>query len=253
MTRAETLPGAGLSPRRLGWLDAARGLALLAMAAYHFVWDLAMFGLVSPATPFLPGWVALARATATTFLILVGIGLVLGHGHGVRWRPFLRRLALIIGAAAAITLGTWFATPDAFIFFGILHMIAVGSLVGLVLVGLPGWVAFATAVVVLMIGASVSSPFFDAPIFWWTGLGTVPIRSNDLVPFFPAFAAVAFGIGVAKTLPLDRPFASLVGPVQTQVSKPLALAGRHSLLVYIAHQPVLIALIWLYTRLVASG
>ena len=246
--------GGGLSPRaRFAWLDIARGLALVAMAVYHFVWDLALFGLVEPWTPFEPHWVLLARATAGSFLFLVGIGLVLGHARGIRWRPFLRRLALIAGAAMLITIGTWIATPDAFIFFGILHMIAVGSVVGLLLVRAPPWVSWAAALAVLLIGMRVALPFFDEPVWWWSGLGTQPIRSNDLVPFFPAFAAVAFGIAFAKTVPLDRiRFNRFARPSLTPLERVLTFAGRHSLWVYLLHQPVLIGALWLYLRVVSN-
>ena len=40
--------------RRIVAIDVARGVALIGMAAYHFTWDLANFGLVAPETPFAP-------------------------------------------------------------------------------------------------------------------------------------------------------------------------------------------------------
>lgn len=250
MTVVGGASGAGLSPRgRFQWLDVARGIALAAMALYHFIWDLALFGLVDPYTPFEFGWVALARLTATAFLLLVGVGLYLGHGRGIRWRPFWRRLSLIAGAAAVITVGTWIAMPDAFIFFGILHMIAVGSLAGLLLVRHAAWVSFAVATIVVLIATTVAHPIFDAPMFWWTGLGTRPIQSNDLVPFFPSFAAVATGIGIAKIARLsERSGDWWTREQHDPISRSLAFAGRHSLAVYLAHQPILIGLVWLYVR-----
>ena len=256
--------GAGLSAHgRLGWLDVARGAALLAMAIYHFTFDLAMFGLIDPATPVTTPWREFARAIAGTFLALVGVGLVIGHGRGVRWRPFWRRFALIAGAAGLITAGTLVAArvtglPDLLIHFGILHMIAAGSLAGLALVRAPWWLALLVAALVLAVGLwwtspSWTSPLLDRPALWWLGLSAWRPPSVDFVPFFPAFAAVALGIAAAKLAGLDAargPIHEAERPALARVparapSRALAWAGRHSLLVYLAHQPILIGLLWL--------
>ena len=233
-----------VSRPRYAWLDLARGYALVAMAIYHFVWDLSLFGLVDPETPFEWQWKLLARATAGSFLFLAGIGLVITHRRGVRWGPFLRRLAMILLAAGVITAATRLATPNAYIFFGILHMIAVGSVAGLVLLPFHWSVAIGVGALAAWAGLAVSDPIFDQPALWWTGLGTQRIISNDFVPFFPAFAAVAAGISVGKYFELgtgsDTAWASLDGPLDRW----LRLAGRHSLLVYLLHQPVLIGLLY---------
>lgn len=69
-----------------------------------------------------PLWVVFARAIAGSFLALVGVSFYLAHGQGIRWRGFLRRLSMI---AAAITMLSYFFDPEAMIWFGILHCIAV--------------------------------------------------------------------------------------------------------------------------------
>src|SRR5690606_34830203 len=132
--------GEGAAPRRLPripLIDQLRALALVAMAVYHFTWDLGFFGYIEPDTATTGGWKIFARLIAGSFLFLVGFSLVLGHVQGFRARPFLFRLGKIGLAAAAITLATWFAFPETFIFFGILHAIAAASLVGLFFLRLP--------------------------------------------------------------------------------------------------------------------
>lgn len=240
--------GAGLSARgRYGWLDLARGIALIAMAVYHFVWDLSLFGLVRPETPFEPHWRYLARATAGSFLFLSGISLAIAHSGGIRWMPYLRRLAMILGAAGVITALTLYATPEQFIFFGILHMIAVGSVAGLVLVRLPWWLTVMVAIAVAWLGLFYQSALFDRPSLWWTGLGTFSVPSSDLVPFFPSFTAVALGIAAAKLFDL-RGGSTLSGS-SGRASRALRWAGRHSLFVYLVHQPILIGLLYAYVWL----
>jgi hypothetical protein len=115
---------------RIAGLDVARGLALIAMATYHFCWDLELFGFLAPGT--VNGGILklYARSIATSFLFLVGFSLVLATTNGIRWHAYFRRLAMIVGAAAIISVATWFATPNEWIFFGILHSIALFSIVG---------------------------------------------------------------------------------------------------------------------------
>ena len=122
---------------RIWVLDVARTAALLAMASYHFTYDLQMFGLVPPGTAVSGFFYGYARAIAGTFLFLAGLGLWLAHGRGIRWGAFLRRWAKIVAAAALVSVATWFALPGWFVFFGILHCIAVSSLLGLGFLRLP--------------------------------------------------------------------------------------------------------------------
>ena len=97
---------------RIDAIDIARGAALVAMAIYHFAWDLEFFGYAPPAMTAVGGWKLFARCIASSFLFLVGVSLFLGHGKGIRWAGFLRRLAMVAGAALAISIVTYIAMPE---------------------------------------------------------------------------------------------------------------------------------------------
>ena len=241
--------GAGIAAGRLVALDLARSAALLAMAVFHFVFDLELFGFAAPGTTMLPGWRWLAFLTAGSFLFLVGMGLVLGHGQGIRWPGFSRRLFKVTGAAALITLATWIAMPEVFIFFGILHCIAAASLLGLVFLRLPVPVLLVLGGVVLWLPNAMRFAAFDAPWFWWTGLQAVGVRSVDYVPIFPWFAPVLFGIATARLMQRAGLWDRLAGWRAGPLARALAVPGRHSLAVYLVHQPVLISLVWLAAQL----
>ena len=129
-----TLPA---TRQRIPALDALRGAALVGMFAFHLTWDLGFFRLIPEDFPYSAGVMGFGHVVAITFLALAGASLVLATRDGVDWRAFGRRLAMIAGAAAAITLGTLYLFPDAFIFFGILHCIAVSSLLALAVLRAP--------------------------------------------------------------------------------------------------------------------
>ncbi|MBX3574821.1 MAG: DUF1624 domain-containing protein [Mesorhizobium sp.] len=237
------------SPRsRIEWIDLARGVALVAMAVYHFTWDLEFFGYAEPGMTAVGGWKLFARCIASSFLVLVGISLFLAHGRGIRWQGFRRRFAMIVAAALAITLVTYFATPDFFIFFGILHQIAFASVAGLLFLRLPAPVTLLAAALVIALPNVFSSSIFDGPWGWWTGLAETRPRSSDFVPVFPWFGAVLVGISLAKLASAAGLVERLVAVSPGEWSRPLRFIGRHSLAFYLIHQPVLIASIWLFSQ-----
>ncbi len=232
-------------PGRVAELDAARSLALVAMAVFHFVFDLELFGYVAPGTTAMTGWRWLALLTAGSFLGLAGVSLWLAHGGGIAWRGFLKRLLMVGGAAALISLVTVFAVPDAFIFFGILHSIALCSVLGLLALRLPDWAVAGLALAVFWIAQGPGHQLFNTPVLWWTGLQTVPLRSVDYVPIFPWFGPFLIGLALAKAGDRFGLWQRLAARNAPTWLRRFGFAGRHSLIVYLLHQPVLIALIWL--------
>ncbi|OAP34405.1 hypothetical protein AU381_23990 [Sinorhizobium glycinis] len=241
---------------RIDLLDALRGLALVAMAIYHFTWDLEFFGYVAAGTAGTGGWRLFARLIASSFLFLAGYSLVLGHSPKFRARPFLLRFARIAGAAALISIATWFAFPQSFIFFGILHAIAAASLVGVLFLRLPAPVSFLAAAAAFAAPLYLRSAFFDTPALWWVGLSENIPRSNDYVPMLPWLAPFLLGLGTAKLLhPMlaarwrsaqrDEGFRKLW-------IRPLAFGGRHSLAIYLLHQPLLIGFVYAFSLVVPA-
>lgn len=237
---------------RLEAIDLARGGALAAMAIYHFAWDLEFFGYAPPGLTAETGWKLFARSIATSFLFLVGVSLFLAHGRGLRLKSFLRRLVMVVAAAAGISLVTWFVVPGGFIFFGILHQIAVASVLGLCFLRLPAWLTIAVAIIVAALPHFARHISFDHPALWWIGLSTVNPPSNDYVPLFPWFAAVLAGIALGKTAGSTGLFVRLSAHAMPGWTRPLQFAGRHSLAVYLLHQPLLISGLWLFSQ-VAPG
>src|SRR6478735_2591883 len=181
-------------------IDVARGIAIAAMIVYHFSWDLSFLQLIATNILQIPAWRWFARGIAGSFLLLAGFGLALAHARGFRRAPFLRRLMKVGGAALAVTFATYFAFPESYIFFGILHCIAVSSVLALPFLRLhPGLTL--TAAAFFLIGPWLfTSPALDAPWLDWLGLGATDPVTNDYVPIFPWFGLVLIGVAGGKWL-----------------------------------------------------
>ncbi len=248
---APSSPSTGSSTLRLHGLDLARGLALLAMVSYHLSWDLSWFGIVDWPVNEDGGWQTYARLIAGTFLFLAGISLTLAHASGIRWRAFWRREAVILMAAAAVSAGTWYALEANMVRFGILHCIAAASLLSLPFVRLPAFASVAAALLVFSLPFWAAGPAFDGPLWLWTGLGDPGFSSVDWVPLVPWAGATLLGVAAGHMLrrPGLREQASRWQP-RSAFGHLLCRGGRHSLAVYLIHQPVLFGSLWLVA---ASG
>ena len=235
--------------RRIPAVDLARSAALLGMVVFHFAFDLELFGHLAPGTTRMAPWALFARLVAGSFLFLAGVSLVLAHGDGIRWRSFLRRFAMIAGAAFVITVATRVAIPHAFIYFGILHSIAAASLLGLAFLRAPVWLILAAAALAAALPEVARASLFDTRWLAWTGLAASSPPSFDFVPVLPWVSACLAGIAAARTGQAIGLWDRLRDPAPAPLLRYLSWPGRHSLVIYLVHQPVLIGLLWLAARL----
>jgi len=247
------------SVTRYPQLDLARGAAVVAMVIYHFSWDLRFFGFITADVEDGLGWRTFARAIAGSFLFIVGVSLVLSTRRGLHVSRYLRRLGIIAACAVAITAVTWYVFPDTFIFFGILHNIAVASVLGLLFLRVPIPIVAAAAVLCFIAPSVLAGPAFDSPALVWLGLSSAFPRTNDFVPLFPWFGVVLSGIAGSRIW-LKRgwsgggrpPFPSGESGAATWAGRarnPLLWAGRHSLPIYLVHQPLLFGAVFLAAQI----
>jgi uncharacterized membrane protein len=136
---------------------------------------------------------------------------------------------------------SYLADPEGVILFGILHCIAVSSVIGLAFLRAPVALAIAAAIACLAAPAFLASPAFNGLGWLWLGLASEVRPSNDYNPLLPWFGMVLAGIAAARIIPRDKWPA---WQPQDIVTRMLALIGRHSLLFYLLHQPVLLGILW---------
>jgi uncharacterized membrane protein len=217
------------------------------MILYHFSYDLAFFAGLFEVSFFRSGLALnIARLGGATFIFLAGLSLTLSYRRAVKtrlagwglFRKYLGRGLWIISFGLLITFLTWIFLPESMIVFGILHLIGISIILAypFLTLKLPN--------VVLGLGCVIIGLYlrgFDAEHSYLAWLGVKPdFFMLDYWPLFPWFGVMLLGIYAGNTLYGERgrtvpsPAPNLPGV------RPLTFLGRHSLPVYLLHQPILI-------------
>ncbi len=233
--------------------DLIRGLAIIGVVIYHFAFDLRLLEFIQIDVTQNIYWVAFARILAGSFLALTGISLVLAHVNYMKWDAFFRRFFIIAGAALIISIVTYYSYPDMFVYFGILHAIALFSLLALPFLRLPLLIVFISALLVLILPFIFDNEIFNQKELSWIGFWQVPPFTADLVPIFPAFSATLVGVFLARILikmnMLERLSNVLPKGVWVNILKQ---ASKWSLVIYLVHQPILLGILYPIAALVKS-
>lgn len=247
MTTKHVIRFSGVKPipatDRLLLIDIGKTIALAGMVIFHFVRDLEFFGLIPEGTTLSGAGALSARLIAGAFIFLSGVSLVLAHRTVFRKKAWAKRTGTILAAALLISVVSYIAVPDRYIYFGILHAIAVFVLLGPLVLRLPAVALFALAMAALAIQWLFGRGAVDVAALAWTGLSATVPASFDFIPFFPWVAVFLVGMGAARAVPR----AALAWVPPTVFWSALAQPGRHSLMIYLLHQPLLLALIWVAT------
>ena len=231
---------------RLVGIDALRGFAIVLMVIYHFCFDLSYFGLADFDFYNDRFWINFRILILSLFLGLVGVSLVLANQPRLNVRRYLRRLSLLLASAGLVSLATWWMFGDRWVFFGVLHFIVVASLLGVLFVR-AGWLNLFTGIGIILFAGQYQSAWFDTPGRRWIGLMTHKPLTEDYVPLLPWFGVVLLGIFAGPYI--MRWLQSHLQGIGGVAAIPwLAFAGRHSLLIYLLHQPLLIGALSLYVH-----
>jgi uncharacterized membrane protein len=229
-------------------IDVLRGIAVVAMVLYHFSYDLAYLVSLFDVGFFRSGvGKDMGRMIGGTFIFLAGLSLTLSYSRAVASQPpggmlfwkYLGRGLRIFSYGLVITLFTWIFLPNEMIVFGILHLIGASIILTYPFLRLK-LANVALGLVCIAIGVYLHDFSVAHPWFAWLG-----IRPNsfmlDYWPLFPWFGVMLLGVFAGNALYGDASKLAARAAPQPPSSRPLAFLGRHSLLVYFVHQPVLIA------------
>ena len=235
-----------------------RGFAIVLMVFYHFVWDLNFFGLYQ-GNVLGTAWQTFARSIATTFLFVVGVSLTLSYnsyrqkkGQPPPFSKYLWRGGIVFGFGLFITVATYFFIGRrGFVIFGILHLIGTAIILGYPFLRLSRWVSLVAGLAGIALGSYFSGLLVDYPWLIWLGIKQHGIFMVDYYPLLPWFAISLLGIFAGYSL-YPNSIRAIELPNLSEVNwvRGLSFLGRHSLLIYLVHQPILIGLVFVATSLI---
>jgi uncharacterized membrane protein len=232
-------PAAAPSRLRLPQIDALRGGAVVAMIFYHFGFDLNYIHWLQQDLIHDLRWMTARAMILGSFLLAVGMSQALAERQRADLKQRWLRIGKIAGAALLVTLGSRLMFPESAIYFGTLHAIAAISMLLLLLPCRP-WVAIPLGVGALVLGNVYANELFNRPALAWLGLMTYKPYTEDYVPLLPWFGVSLIGYGAMQALLREG-----IVTASSARSMPGALvwAGRHSLAIYLLHQPVLLGIL----------
>ena len=229
-------------------LDAARGIALILMILYHILFSLYFFQ-TGVATWFDP-YTMSGAPIAFLFVVIAGISLVLSTGrekNPVRAakKLFFRGL-YILCFAAVVTIVTWLVYPEEVVVFGILHMIGISTIISIpfVVMKVKPYVPLAFGIICIVLSPIVSllrGPAFLIPFgITYNGFATL-----DYEPLVPWFGVVLLGVALGSVIYKDGVRHGLLTRLgeMPRCFGPLCFIGRHTLIIYLVHVPVIIGVL----------
>ena len=240
-------------------LDELRGLDLISMMLYHGMWDVVfLFGVTQKWYTGRPGFVW-QQSICWVFILLSGFCLPLGH------HPF-RRGAVVFGAGALVTAVTLLFLPEDVVWFGVLTLLGSSMLLTAALDPLlrrvPPAVGVAVSALLFWGTYPTMNGFWNLPggrlalpqalyASWPTAyLGFMPksFFSTDYFPLLPWLFLFWAGYFLHHLVGRRR-----LAPLRRSVCPPLGWMGRHSLVLYLLHQPVILGVLTAAFRLVRAG
>ena len=241
---------------RLDRIDLLRAAAMLWMTAYHFCFDLNFFRLIREDFYRDPFWTWQRTAIVSLFLFTAGLSQAVALHQGQTWARFWRRWLQVAGAALLVTAGSLLVFPTSFIYFGVLHGIALMLIVVRLTAGWGAWLWLLGALAVglkfaapAVVQAAPALEVLNGPWLNWLGLISRKPETEDYVPLLPWLGVMWWGVAAGRWALRERPqWLGRDAPARGG-RRALVLLGRWSLSYYLLHQPVLMGLIWLGIQL----
>jgi uncharacterized membrane protein len=237
------------SVKRFWEVDLLRGVAVTMMIVFHILYDLNHFDIYKISL-YSGYFLIYVYVGASIFIGLVGLSLSLSYSrikNKLSKKELLlkypQRGLMIFGLGLLITLATWLYLGEGFVVFGALHCIGISIILAYPFLQLR-YLNLVIGAILIIIGIILKSIVFDFPWLVWLGFRPSQFYTVDYFPLLPWFGVVLIGIFVGNSLysNYSRQF-PLKDLSQTCVMRFVGLLGRHSLIIYLVHQPILLVLI----------
>ena len=233
---------------RIWELDALRGVCILGMVIVHLIYDLVeLCCIVHWRYP--PGFLFLQHWGGTVFFVISGICVT-------RSRRCLRRGLLVLGCGmlcTAVTAGMYlfgFVDRSILIYFGVLHCLGCCMLLWPAVQKLPTFTLFFICLAVIAIGlyfrtVTPASTLLFMPL----GILAPGFISSDFFPLLPYWGFFLLGSILGRFLYSQGTTRFPQIQADRQPFSAACFLGRHSLLIYLLHQPVLFCTVWVFSSI----
>ncbi len=239
---------------RYQWVDALRGLAMVWMTVFHLCFDLANAGLLQANFYQDPRWTLQRTCILSLFLLCAGAGQAIALAQAQSWRRFGKRWLQIAGCALLVSASSYLMFARSFIYFGVLHGMAVMLLVTRFAGSRGPWLwLLGGALIALQWLApwAINAGWWDRALndmsLNWLGLISIRPITEDYVPLVPWLGVMLGGMAAMQWV-LNRHAAHPLHQANIPSLRPLAFLGRWSLSYYMLHQPVMLGALWLWQR-----
>jgi len=215
-------------------VDFIRGVALILMVGFHLSFDLNYFHYIDINIRHGLDWRYFRYLILSLFIATVGISLVLANQRGIDYKKVSLRTAKLLIASVIISIASYVMNPNMWIYFGVIHFIFIGSLLGLVFIRHAYVSLFIALSVILLYNLELINmhwlfQYLKVPL-------NLPTYTEDLVQFVPWFALILIGIFIGTKRWFD------FGLQESRVVNPIVFLGRNALIIYLVHQPILFGL-----------
>lgn len=222
--------------QRIWELDALRGICICGMIIIHLLFDLSYFGGIGLE---LPAWLVFLREYGHVLFVLIsGICATLAS------RSF-QRGAVVFACGLLVTYVTMFmdqilGITDIRIWFGILHMLGVCMMLYPLFKRLPFWALGLLGAAFVALGFWFDTLYVSVDFLFPIGLRSGSIfTGSDYFPIFPGLGWFLIGAFLGKTVYRAKTSRLPNVRLELPVLRFFRFCGRHSLELYLLHQPIL--------------
>ncbi len=238
---------------RYGLVDTLRGIALVSMIIYHTVWD--MVYIFNEQWP----WYSSVYAHIWQRSICISFILISGFCSAMSSSRIKRGITVLLGGVLVSVVTNVFM-PDEPIYFGVLVLIGSCMLISVPLDKLISNVNSYAGIIVslalfLLLGNMdkgyilsfiLPRSLYKGPVMSYIGFGEMRYKGADYFPLIPwifIFLAGCFLFRIIR----DR---DMLKYAKKGIA-PFSAMGRHTLLIYLVHQPVIYGALWLFYKAAA--
>lgn len=235
--------------QRFWEIDFLRGVAIIMMIIFHFLYDLNYFHLLD-IDVFKGFWGFFGKFTFTLFLLLVGISLSLSSSrklkeNKLKFSKYLYRGIKVFLWGMVITFVTYLVIPEAFVRFGILHLIGISIIISYPFLRFR-WANLAIGAIVIIVGLYLQMYTFDFSYLLWLGFLPKMYIAVDHFPVLPYWGIVLIGLFIGNiSYPNYQRNFRVPNVEKFFLVSILRYLGKNSLLIYLIHQPLLIILLYM--------